>query len=221
MSGPAAGDRLLRPTGRAPRAGGRAQRRDPGPQLPARRGPGRRRLRRRLARAGPRGRRRPTPRSSSSAASTSWPRRPRSSRPTRPSCCPTRTPAARWPTWSTADELRALKAEHPGAAVVTYVNTTAAVKAESDVCCTSANAVEVVAPHPAGSRDHLRARPVPGRLTCAGRPVATSSSGPATARPTRRILPEDIDARPRRAPRREGHRPPRVQPRGRRPRRRA
>jgi quinolinate synthase len=45
----------------------------------------------------------------------------------------------------TADELRAWKAEHPGAVVVSYVNTTAAVKAETDVCCTSSNAVEVVA----------------------------------------------------------------------------
>lgn len=49
----------------------------------------------------------------------------------------------------TADELRAWKAEHPGAAVVSYVNTTAAVKAETDVCCTSSNAVEVVASIPA------------------------------------------------------------------------
>ncbi|HEY4129662.1 MAG TPA: quinolinate synthase NadA [Gemmatimonadaceae bacterium] len=43
-----------------------------------------------------------------------------------------------------ADALRNWKAEHPGAVVVAYVNTTAEVKAESDYCCTSGNAVEVV-----------------------------------------------------------------------------
>ena len=45
-------------------------------------------------------------------------------------------------------ELRAWKAENPGAVVVSYVNTTAAVKAETDICCTSSNAVEVVASIP-------------------------------------------------------------------------
>ena len=44
----------------------------------------------------------------------------------------------------TADQLREWKAQHPGAVVVSYVNTTAAVKAETDICCTSSNAVEVV-----------------------------------------------------------------------------
>ena len=48
----------------------------------------------------------------------------------------------------TADQLRAWKAEHPGAAVVAYVNTSADVKAEADVCCTSANAAEVVSAIP-------------------------------------------------------------------------
>ncbi|MDT5010200.1 MAG: quinolinate synthase [Mycobacterium sp.] len=48
----------------------------------------------------------------------------------------------------TADDLAAWKAEHPGAVVVSYVNTTAAVKALTDICCTSANAVDVVASIP-------------------------------------------------------------------------
>src|ERR1700741_750405 len=43
-----------------------------------------------------------------------------------------------------ANQLREWKAEHPGAVVVAYVNTSAEVKAESDYCCTSGNAVEVV-----------------------------------------------------------------------------
>jgi quinolinate synthase len=47
------------------------------------------------------------------------------------------------------EQLRAWKAEHPGAAVVAYVNTTAEVKAESDLCCTSSNAAAVVNSIPA------------------------------------------------------------------------
>lgn len=49
----------------------------------------------------------------------------------------------------TADELREWKAEHPDALVVSYVNTTAEVKALTDVCCTSSNAVDVVKSLPA------------------------------------------------------------------------
>ncbi len=48
----------------------------------------------------------------------------------------------------TAEDLAAWKDEHPDAVVVSYVNTTAAVKALTDICCTSANAVEVVASIP-------------------------------------------------------------------------
>ena len=44
----------------------------------------------------------------------------------------------------TADQLRDWKKQHPGAVVVSYVNTTAEVKSESDYCCTSTNAVDVV-----------------------------------------------------------------------------
>ena len=44
----------------------------------------------------------------------------------------------------TAKHLQEKKKEHPGATVVCYVNSTAAVKAESDICCTSANAVRLV-----------------------------------------------------------------------------
>ncbi len=58
----------------------------------------------------------------------------------------------------TAGGLQARKAELPGVPVVTYVNSTAAVKAESDICCTSANAVTVV-----NSLDAPRVLMVPDR----------------------------------------------------------
>jgi quinolinate synthase len=52
----------------------------------------------------------------------------------------------------TVRELREMKAKHPGTIVVCYVNSTAAVKAESDICCTSSNAVKIVASVPSDRR---------------------------------------------------------------------
>ena len=82
------------------------------------------------------------------------------------------------------------KAEHPGAVVVSYVNTTAEVKAESDYCCTSGNAVEIVNSIPADKEilflpdmflgAHVR------RVT---RPRRTSTSGWASVTCTRASIP--------------------------------
>ena len=54
----------------------------------------------------------------------------------------------------TAEQLRAWKADHPGAVVVAYINTSADVKAEADYCCTSSNAIQIVNAVPA-DRDIL------------------------------------------------------------------
>ena len=83
----------------------------------------------------------------------------------------------------TADELRAWKAEHPGAVVVSYVNTTAAVKAETDVCCTSSQRRRGGRVDPGRPRGAVPARPVPRRARppdhWAGR-TCTSGRGSAT-----------------------------------------
>ena len=55
----------------------------------------------------------------------------------------------------TADDLRAYRAAHPGAVVVTYVNSSAEVKALSDICCTSGNAVNVVRSIPDGREIYM------------------------------------------------------------------
>jgi quinolinate synthase len=57
--------------------------------------------------------------------------------PAQDACCPMAEMV-------TADEVKLVRSQYPEAAVVCYVNTTAEVKAESDICCTSSNAVKVV-----------------------------------------------------------------------------
>ena len=89
----------------------------------------------------------------------------------------------------TADQLREWKAQHPGAVVVSYVNTTAEVKAESDYCCTSGQRA-------AGDRGD------PGRP---GDPLPAGHVPRALARARHRPHADDLDGR---VPRARGH-PPR------------
>ena len=89
----------------------------------------------------PRGR---TPRSSSRPACTSWPRPPRSCRPDKTVLIPDLRAGCSLAASITGADVRLIKQRYPGLPVVTYVNTTADVKAETDICCTSANAVQVV-----------------------------------------------------------------------------
>ena len=113
----------------------------------------------------------------------------------------------------TADQLRAWKAKHPGAIVVMYVNTTAEVKAETDYCCTSSNAVQVVEHIRARARrrrrDPVRPRHVAGRLRRAGDRPAHARLGRRVPR-ARRHPPRRHHRRARGPPRRRVHDPPRV-----------
>ena len=73
----------------------------------------------------------------------------------------------------TAEGLGAWKARHPGAVVVMYVNTSAEVKAETDYCCTSSNAVQVVE-HIGAST--ARTRRSSSALTCGWAPTSSARS---------------------------------------------
>ena len=108
-----------------------------------------------------------------------------------------------------ADQLRAWKAENPGAVVVSYVNTTAEVKAESDYCCTSGNAKGVIESIPEDTEILF----LPGHVP---RALAREGDGPQAAhldgrvpRP-RRDPPAGHHALAGRGARRRVPRPPRV-----------
>ena len=133
--------------GRGPPPRPAARRRRARPQLHAARDPGRRRPRRRLARAVPH-RRDDRRRTIVFCGVHFMAETAKILSPDKTVLVPTAEAGCSLADTIDADQLRAWKAEHPGAVVVAYVNTTAAVKAESDICCTSSNAVQVVARSP-------------------------------------------------------------------------
>ena len=91
----------------------------------------------------------------------------------------------------TAEALRQWKAEHPGAVVVSYVNTSAEVKAESDYCCTSSNAVKVVESIPADKEILF----VPDMYLGQFRPGKDGTKNPFMAGLLRRSFPHSDRAR--------------------------
>ena len=121
---------------------------DPGPQLSDPRNPGPRRLRRGFTPALPGGGRdRQAPDRVLRCPLHGRDRRDPVSRQARAD--PRREAGCSLAASAPVEQVREWKAEHPGAVVVAYVNTDAAVKAEADYCCTSANAVKVVQSIPA------------------------------------------------------------------------
>ena len=94
----------------------------------------------------------------------------------------------------TADQLRVLKAEHPGAKVLCYVNTSAEIKAECDLCCTSANAVRMVGEVLKDAEEIIF---VPDRYLAAfvaGKTGREFITWPGFCPTHARILPEHIEA---------------------------
>ena len=96
----------------------------------------------------------------------------------------------------TVAEIESARARYPGVPIVTYVNTSAAVKAESDICCTSANAVRVVERARRGRvifrPDRNLAAYVAART---GEEVIPRCRRSAAARPTRPLSVRDVEGR--------------------------